>query len=251
MRNFRASLPFSVLALTLFWAHASHAQGGPPMMTDDPATPGPGHWEVNIAATAEHRHASSEGESPLLDVNYGIGERVQLKYEVPWVSQREDGKTRFGLGNSLLGVKWRFWDAGHEGWQISTYPQIEVRNPGSHSVERGLAEEGTGVVLPLEFQREYESVGINFEVGRELHSRGEDSWFGGCVTGREISERLELMAEVHGQAASRDSALALNFGGRFAMNEQGTLLVSMGHELYNDFEGRTALFGYIGWQMTR
>src|SRR5262245_41309681 len=190
MPGFRSWTLFSVLTLTLFWARASHAQGGPPMITDDPGTPGPGHWEVNIAATAEHRHSSTEGESPLLDINYGIGERIQLKYEVPWVSQREEGETHFGLGNSLLGVKWRFYDAGGEqGCQISTYPQVEVRNPGSHSVERGLAEDGTGVLLPLEFQREFESCGINFEVGRELRSRGEDSWFGGFVAGREFSER--------------------------------------------------------------
>jgi hypothetical protein len=251
MRRLRTSILFAALALPLFWAHVAHAQGGPPMLTDDPATPGPGHWEVNVAATAAHRHASTEGESPLLDINYGVGERIQLKYEVPWVSQREDGETHSGLGNSLLGVKWRFYDAGEHAWQISTYPQVEVHNPGSRSVERGLAEEGTGVLLPLEFQREFESYGINFEVGRELRSRGEDSWFGGFVAGREFSERLELMAEVHGEAAARDSALALNVGGRFALNEQGSLLFSAGHELYNDFEGRTALFGYIGWQMTR
>src|SRR5438445_482716 len=28
------------------------AQGGPPMVTDDPETPGDGHWEINIGAIA-------------------------------------------------------------------------------------------------------------------------------------------------------------------------------------------------------
>ena len=30
------------------------AQGGPPLVTDDPETPGDGHWEVNLAATGDH-----------------------------------------------------------------------------------------------------------------------------------------------------------------------------------------------------
>jgi hypothetical protein len=67
----------------LIWCRISAAQGGPPMITDDPGTPGDGHWEINLAASARHSATTSEGEVPLLDVNYGLGERIQLKYEVP------------------------------------------------------------------------------------------------------------------------------------------------------------------------
>ena len=37
------------LVVTISFATALHAQGGPPMITDDPGTPGPGRWEINIA----------------------------------------------------------------------------------------------------------------------------------------------------------------------------------------------------------
>ncbi len=30
-------------------------QGGPPMITDDPGTPGNGKWENNVAIAFEHR----------------------------------------------------------------------------------------------------------------------------------------------------------------------------------------------------
>lgn len=229
----------------------SCAQGGPPMITDDPGTPGPGEWEINIAATGVHHGSSSEVESPLLDINYGIGERIQLKYEVPWVAQRENGRTRSGLGNSLLGVKWRFYDAGERGWQISTYPQVELRNPRSRSAERGLSEEGTGVLLPFELQRKLPAIGINFEAGRELRSRGNDSWFGGVVFGHEMTERVEVMAELHGESAdaSNESAVAVSIGGRVAVGGIGTLLVSLGRELHNALDERS-FFGYVGWQFT-
>src|SRR4051812_42420444 len=111
------------LALALTVNLAAHAEaGGPPLLTDDPGTPGPGNWEINVAAPHRHVGSSSEGESPLLDLNFGVGERVQLKYEIAWVARREAGDTVRGLGSSLLGVKWRFADSGEKGWNISTYP---------------------------------------------------------------------------------------------------------------------------------
>src|SRR5215470_14934711 len=79
----------ALLMLLLAAPPASLAQGGPPMITDDPGTPGPGNWEINIAATAAHWGRIVEGEWPLLDLNYGVGSRIQLKYEVPWVTQHE------------------------------------------------------------------------------------------------------------------------------------------------------------------
>jgi hypothetical protein len=51
----------------------AHAQGGPPMITDDPGTPGDGHWEINIAATGRHASSFTEAELPLIDINYGLG----------------------------------------------------------------------------------------------------------------------------------------------------------------------------------
>jgi len=34
-------------ALTMFAPRAA-PQGGPPFISDDPDTPGPGHWEINL-----------------------------------------------------------------------------------------------------------------------------------------------------------------------------------------------------------
>ena len=76
------------------------AQGGPPLITDDPGTPGDGNWEINLAFTAEKRKTERLYESPILHINYGLGERIQLKYEVPWLILDESGKhTKTGLGN--------------------------------------------------------------------------------------------------------------------------------------------------------
>ena len=67
------------------------------MITDDTGTPGPGAWEVHIAATMQRAASTSTGDLPLLDINYGVGEQIQLKYEVPgW--QRVTRQVNAGRG---------------------------------------------------------------------------------------------------------------------------------------------------------
>src|SRR4051794_37439935 len=78
------------------------AQGGPPMITDDPGTPGDGHWEINVALTTERRPGERVTEMPLVDINYGIGDRLQLKYEAAWLRVDDGAERHDGLSNSLL-----------------------------------------------------------------------------------------------------------------------------------------------------
>jgi len=59
---------------------AANAYGGPPLLTDDPDTPGPNHWEINVATTSENAAHEWEFGTPLLDINYGVGDHIQLKY---------------------------------------------------------------------------------------------------------------------------------------------------------------------------
>jgi hypothetical protein len=64
----------SVLATSLFRAllicivagREVLAQGGPPMITDDPGTPGNGHFEINIAATLAQWPHQQSWELPAL-----------------------------------------------------------------------------------------------------------------------------------------------------------------------------------------
>src|SRR5438045_231098 len=116
------------IALILGLTAEVFAQGGPPLLTDDPGTPGNRNWEINIAATHFRTAEEREIEVPLLDINYGLGDRIQLKYEVPYLFDSDErAPYRRALGNSLIGVKWRFFQKCDEnGWNISTYPQIEV-----------------------------------------------------------------------------------------------------------------------------
>jgi hypothetical protein len=93
-----------------------------------------GHWEINVGFIVEKRETETRYQTPDLDMNYGLTDRIQLTLEVPWVLLHEDGgDTKNGLGNSTAGAKWRFFDDKDRGISASIFPQIEFNNPGSSS----------------------------------------------------------------------------------------------------------------------
>ena len=169
-------------------------------MTDDPGTPGPGRWEINLAFTLDRTSASREIGAPLVDVNYGWGERLQLKLEIPWIVADDDVEgRRSGLGNPLLGVKWRFLDGDEAGVAVSTYPQLGF-NLLSSSADRGLVERETSFLLPVSAVKRLGPVSLDVEAGR-LFQAGESSWVWGVALGHEFG-KAEALAELFGTSGA-------------------------------------------------
>jgi hypothetical protein len=222
-------------------------QGGPPLLTDDPGTPGNHNWEINSAYTIESRAKDSEYEAPLLDINYGWGERVQLKLELPWIVRRENSESHSGLGNSLLGVKWRFVDNKKYGLQISTYPQLELNNP-VRSVQRELVERGPGFLLPIEITKKVGPLELNAESGYWFQRTSSRRWMAGLAAGHEVNRRLELLTEVYsiGSDGGRDNTW--DFGGRVGLCRSVNLLFMAGRSFSPVRSGQPKLIGYFGVQ---
>jgi hypothetical protein len=81
----------AIAAIALCITRAAFAQGGPPMITDDPGTPGPGKWENNVAIAFEHRSDETAYDLPAIDLNYGVGEHIQLTLQTaPVLLKRND-----------------------------------------------------------------------------------------------------------------------------------------------------------------
>ena len=248
----RRTLPILVAGSML--AALAPAQGGPPLLTDDPGTPGAGLFEINVAATLDRDGERRLLEAPLLDLNYGIGERGQLKYEVPWTFLDEAGTDgRNGLGNSLIGFKWRFRDAVGESPALSIYPQIEFENPGSSSSERGLADEGTALILPAQAHWDLGVFGATGELGYELREEGDDGWLGGLAFAYPLSDRADLLAEIHFEAerSLEESEGVFNLGSRLELATGCALLASAGTGLWSADGDRTDFLAYLGVQFLR
>lgn len=252
MRHSNSSLV--VLMVAVLCVAPVWAAGGPPMFTDDPGTPGDKHWEINFAALTSRTSGASTYQIPLVDANFGVGDRVQLKFEMPWLFQEEKtGTSRSGAGDALVGVKWRFYDAGDNAWQISTYPQVAFGLPLLDPPNNNGPEDlGTSYLLPVEFLHDLGDFDINFEMGRWFRpSHQVDSWIAGCALTREVKKGFELIAELHEETSVRfpQDELILNFGTRLDLSEQYTLLFSAGRDLRNTLDTPNFLLFYLGLQI--
>jgi hypothetical protein len=260
-------LPFLVL---LLGASVGPAQGGPPFITDDPGTPGNRHWEINFGWVGNHNPGLSYYQVPDLDVNYGWGDRIQLKYEIPLaVSTDQNNTTRAGLGESFPGIKWRFFEHHTRGetpsdanmtFSLGTYPQVYLNNPTS-SVRRDVVENGPEYYLPVEATAKAGPINFNGEVGHWFGNRHvPDRWGRGLIVGREFSDRFELYGELYDlqdanrvDGAPKQRALTLDAGGRQTLDHKGHLrLLFMGGravQAVNRDNSEPSWIAYIGLQV--
>jgi hypothetical protein len=240
-------LAIAMLVVTV--ARVASGQGGPPMITDDPGTPGNGRWENNFAIAFEHRSGETAYEIPTIDLNYGLGDRIQLTLETAPVLLKRSGHGFLGgIGGTEAAVKWRFLDEATTGVDMSMFPRV-IFNVSQASVRRGLTEDGTHFQMPFEIGKGFGRWHVNAEFGPRASTVGRSEWFGGIVGGFDLAKSTMLMAEVHDESRmdfSRD-VLILNFGLRHEFTGNYILIVSMGHELRSPDQA-TALIGYFGMQ---
>ena len=228
---------FLCLLMTLALVSAARAQAGPPFRTDDPETPGNKHWEINIGFLGDRSLADGDYEVPDLDLNYGLGDRIQLKYELPIAihEDRAGGSIHAtagqggaaanspqdhvvgGLGESLLGIKYRFYehkpsaskqdlaagapepDAPEPNFSISTYPQLSLNNP-TRSVAREVVAAGPQFLLPIEINARLGPLRIDGEAGYWFTNRHvPQGWIRGMILGHEFTPATELYAEIYDQ----------------------------------------------------
>lgn len=241
----------TVIALLIFVFLPVVAYGGPPMLTGDPGTPGDGKWEINVAAVLEKRRSESRWEAPALDLNYGVGERIQLSYEVPWIVLSPEGEnTRSGLGNSNVGVKWRFLDEEKQGISMSTKPEFEF-NPPNSSADRGLVDEGTVFRLPVQVEKKLGPVTGGLEFGRAFKQKQEDSWIYGFILGHRFTESLEMLGEIHGTGRPdfRKHETVFNVGGIWDLSKTYSMLFSAGRSFQSSAGDAPTLLLYAGMQL--
>jgi hypothetical protein len=213
-----ARLAFLILVTLTFFSTLALGQGGPPFRSDDPDTPGNKNWEINTVLIGERNPSQGDYEAPNIDLNYGLGNKIQLKYEVPLSieeSRGPAGHVGAGLGDSLLGIKWRFY-AHHpksedkattvkpeSSFGISTYPQLLLSNPTS-SVRRGIVDPGPQFLAPVEVNARIGPIRMSGEVGYWITNKHlSDSWIRGVIAGHEFKNKTELYLELFDQAATR------------------------------------------------
>ena len=260
LRHVRPSFVQLVGVLLVSLCGVACAQAGPPFKTDDPETPGDKHWEINFGWMGERSAGEGEYSLPDVDLNYGFGDRIQLKFELPIAlhevrqlpsySGRGEPATQarldLGAGESLLGVKWRFYqhfsrpsgqasfdeEQPEPKFSVSTYPQLSLNNPTS-SVEREVVTTGPQLLLPLEANARIGPIRIDGEVGYWFTNRKvPQSWIRGMIIGHEFTSKTEAYVEIYDQqdatrvdGAAKGRQATTGLGGRHAVDRKHSILL--------------------------
>jgi hypothetical protein len=229
----------------------AYAQAGPPFLTNDPGTPGNANWEINIAAAQSISRGSAAYQVPQIDLNYGLGDRIQLTYEIPYVLQTSQGEPhQTGWSNAFPGIKWRFYDQGEGGWQLSLFPQMEANAPAS-SLQKGIAAPGSRVLLPIEVTKRLGPIDVDFEAGYYLPKHGVSERIFGLVIGRSMTDRFDLGVELYNDRATGapPNETTLDLGGRYKLSRGFIALFMAGRSISGTASGQPEFMGYFGIQV--
>lgn len=229
----------------------------PPLQTDDPGVPDKGEYEINLTIHADFSEERHIFDLLFIDANYGVLPRIfghelptQMKFEFPVAGAKEPSHPfKVGVGAATFGLKFNFYNNELRGASVSLYPQIEFGVPGADSAEKGLAENGQTLILPLLVQKEFKYLTLvaNGAVHKPLHDTDRDvTGILGLGFGRALTRHVAAMGDVHVESAfdlRHDRLATVNFGIMRRLGDNLILYTKIGHSIFSDdVSGHT----YIG-----
>jgi hypothetical protein len=240
---------WGLLTLLLVIPLRAQAQGGPPLLTNDPGTPGPLQWEINLAVMPTLAHDQHDLQAPQLDFNYGMGKTIQLTFEVPYVLQTLPKPFANGWSNAYPGVKWRFID-DKNGWNVSIFPQFELGGT-SGAIRNGIAASGTRFLMPMEIQRNVGPLELDFEAGYYFPIHGRQERIMGFAAGHNLTKKAEVIGEVYNDRAmgGLPHDTTWDLGGRYGFHKGLIFLFMAGRSFSGNASGQPNFFTYVGVQI--
>lgn len=241
-----------LLLVAIFGLMATaEAQGGPPLLTNDPVTPDHGNWEINLGAMPVLTSTTKSVELVQIDLNYGLTDWVELICEVPFTWQNETGQpAATGWGNALPGVKLRLINGGEDGWNLSTFPQVQIGG-SAMSVEKGVADQGTRFLLPFEVSKRFGPLSVDVEAGYFFPfdpSVSHEERILGTALGHKLTTQFELLGEIYDDKEMGSSHHDVTFddGGRYQFHKGLLLLFVAGRSFEGNSSRQPEFFGYGG-----
>ena len=234
--------------IILLAASTAQAQGGPPLLSDDPETPGRSNWEVYVGAEYSRQGDIGIYKAPEIEANYGPTDRTQIKIKIPWTTMSRQGHdTIDGLGNITLGLKWHFLD--RDGFSMSVYPQFEANTP-TNAADRGLVDLGSKFYLATEVMKEWQKLCLGAEVEYSHAQYGTDLVFYGVYLQYHPVEYLDLLAELASESPTGvvPEDWLYNFGFRYHFNDTYALIASAGGALGGAGNNAPDMIAYLGVQ---
>jgi hypothetical protein len=228
----------------------------PPLETDDPGVPDKGEYELNLTTHADLSHDVQRFDLLFVDVNYGMLPKIagrefptQMKFECPLAAVNEHGDPfTVGAGAATFGLKFQVFSNEHSGVAVSVYPQVEFGIPGAGSVEKGLAESGQTLILPLLLLKEFKYLTLvaNGGVNEPVRDPERDATAtAGIGVGRAMTRKVAAMVELRTESTldlRRNRLAVVNAG---VMRGVRTIIVyaQAGRSLFSDDGSKHAYIG--------
>lgn len=221
-----------------------------PPITDDTGTPGPNNWQVGMALTADKERDHTRYETPVMEVDYGIGKNVGLKYQVAWITLHSEAQdtTKNGLDDQLIGVQWRFLDEEKIGAAMSFLPQVQFNSP-NHSVERGIVPRERTIYLLTQIEKNIGDFDGVTEWGYLVNEKARNQWLYNIMFRYKLTKKLTAMAELNGGMVwdFTDQHYQFNAGFFYDINDNFQLFFTGGRGLVMQDGGPTMLLFLGTW----
>jgi len=208
---------------------------GPPMITNDPFVPNVGQFEINLASEAEFRE-HTRINTPIIDVNYGLFEKVQLTFSSAYSFTHENDD----INGLEIELKWNFYT--NEIFSIALDP-VYVFYPILSDFDEGEVYE---LGVPLNF---FLSENLNLVVEpRYVDSQNKKAFFEGGAylqyTSNQHSFFTELFVEENPDKNELYSLVNLGYTNQFYENIM--FMFSIGRDVVA--EDKQATVSYLGLQ---
>lgn len=221
---------------------------GPPFFTDDPEPVDFHHWEFYIAAMEARDDFGFSGTAPHFELNYGLAPNLMihlisaLSFDAP-----RGGRLRYGLGDTELGLKFRFVQETRGRPQVGIFPHVELPTGDSR---RGLGVGQVQAFLPIWLQKSW-GPWTTYGGGGYWINPGpgnKNYWWFGWEVQRDLSPAVTVGAEVFADtptAVGESGVAGLNLGTIITLRPRHFILLSAGGTIH----GPRALFLYVAYQL--
>jgi hypothetical protein len=224
----------------------------PVLATEDTDTPGKGRWEINIGVSATRSGSTWEYGLPEGDINYGLGDRMQLVLGSSRVSLHQAGMpTVSGTGRAVAGLKWRLLDQEQAGFALALFPRYEW-NPSSGAERRGVVDPGQSLVLPFIFGLRSGETGYFAEFGRSFEKHADREWVRGFKILHPCREDVECRIEVqHELVSPTGHYTTVNAGFKWALNQTYVVVAGIGRDVGRNEGSRRGVLFNLGLQILK
>ena len=222
---------------------------GPPFLTDDPTPLNRRYWEFYLASQRFVTADVASGTLPHFEANYGATGDLMIHIIVPLAYAKPRGlPLQYGPGDIELGLKFRFVKQDRAGFELGTFPHVEIPAGDSH---RGLGSGHVQVFLPLWLQKSW-GAWTTYGGGGYWINPGPGNrnyWMLGWEVQRDLSRSLTVGAEIiHNTAGAvgETDQTALNFGALISVKKGQVIMFSAGRDIH----GPNRFFAYAAYYWT-